>query len=219
MSTPRMSSTESVKLNSLWGPRGGGGAEREDAARLLFGMGVTQRWFTEIGFEFARGADSGTKLEAVEWENIFQLTEQGEYPVDVGLLVEIERPQDRSEGYELKVGPLFQTDVGRFQLNGNLIFERHIDAREESHTELAYQWQVKYRWKPAFEFGAMGFGDLGKWDNWEPHHEQSHLLGPAVFGKLPVGERKAVKYNAAYLTGVTDGAADHVLRLQLEYEF
>lgn len=207
------------EIELVLGAQRGGGAEREDAALLLFGMGVTQRWFTEVGVEFARGADSGTKLEAVEWENIFQLTERGQYPVDLGLLVEIERPQDRDEGYELKVGPLFQTEFGRVQLNGNLIFERHFDAKEKSETELAYEWQAKYRWKPALEFGAMGFGELGKWDNWAPHREQSHLMGPAVFGKIHTGERQAVKYNAAYLVGVTDGAADHAVRLQLEYEF
>lgn len=207
------------EIELVVGAQRGGGEEREDAARLLFGMGVTQRWFTEVGFEMSRGADTGTKLEAVEWENIFQLTERGEYPVDLGVLVEIERPQDRDEGYELKYGPLLQTDVGRFQLNANLLFERLVDAKESSDTEMGYQWQVKYRWKPALDFGAQGFGAMGKWNDWAPHNEQQHLLGPAVFGKLPVGEGRAIKYNAAYLLGVTDAAPDHSIRAQLEYEF
>jgi hypothetical protein len=207
------------EIELIIGGQRGGGKEREDAARLVFGLGVTQRWFSEVGFEFARTSDSGSKLEAVEWENTFQLTESGEYPVDVGLLVEIERLQGRDEGYEFKLGPLFQTDLGRFQLNANLLFERHFDAKEKSETELGYEWQLKYRWKPSLDFGAMGFGEMGKWNDWEPSHEQQHLLGPAVFGKLPLGNHQALKYNAAYLLGVSDGAADHVVRMQLEYEF
>lgn len=207
------------EIELVVGAQRGGGEEREDAARLLLGMGVTQRWFTEVGFEMTRGADSGTKLEAVEWENFFQLTERGEYPVDLGLLFEIERPQDRDEGYELKYGPLMQTDVGRFQLNLNLLFERHVDAKDNGDTEMGYQWQVKYRWQKSFEFGAQGFGEMGKWNDWAAHDEQKHLLGPAVFGKLPMGDHQAIKYNAAYLIGVTDGAPDHSIRAQLEYEF
>ena len=47
-----------------------------------------------------------TRIDAFEWENKFQVTEAGEYPVDLGFIVELERPQDRSEGYEMRVGPL-----------------------------------------------------------------------------------------------------------------
>ena len=207
------------EIEMVAGGQRGGGEEREDAALLLFGMGVTERWFTEIGTEFSRGSDTGTKLEAVEWENIFQLTERGEYPVDVGLLLEVERAQDRDEGYEVKFGPLFQTDLGRFQLNANLLFERSFDTKEKSETELGYEWQVKYRWKPLLEFGAMGFGDMGKWDNWESSSEQKHQMGPAVFGKLSLGERQALKYDAAWLWGVTDGAPKNNFRMRVEYEF
>jgi len=50
----------------------------------------------------------GLRFDAFEWENKFQVTEAGEYPVDLGFIVELERPQDRSEGYEMRFGPLFR---------------------------------------------------------------------------------------------------------------
>jgi hypothetical protein len=195
------------------------GEERESAGSIGFGLGVTPWWFTELYAKFEREGSEATKLEAVEWENKFQLTETGKYPFDLGLIVELERPQDHAEGWEVKLGPLLQTEFGKVQVNANLLFERHFDAEEKSETELGYQWQAKYRWRQELEFGAQGFGEVGEWDNWEASDEQEHKAGPAVFGKLPLGGHQAIKYNAAYLIGLSDAAPDHTLRVQVEYEF
>ncbi len=40
---------------------------------------------------------------------------------------------------------------------------------------------------PTFEYGLQGFGEVGKWDDWESSSDQQHKAGPAIFGKLPVG--------------------------------
>jgi hypothetical protein len=72
---------------------------------------------------------------------------------------------------------------------------------------------------PVFEFGAQGFGDLGKWDHIAPRKEQSHLFGPAVFGKLDLGGRHAITYNAAYLIDANDAVHSNTFRTQVEYEF
>ena len=159
-----------------------------------------------------------------EWENKFQLTETGKYPVDIGLLTEIEAPlSGHKEPYELRIGPLLQTEFGKLQLNGNLLFERKFGPKDSDdthyNTEIGYQWQVKYRWLQAFEFGAQGFGEMGKWNNWDKSDQQNHRMGPAVFGKIGVGPKQAIKYNAAMLFGTTNAAPDHTLRMQLEYEF
>ena len=159
-------------------------------------------------------------FDAWEWENRFQLTETGKYPVDVGFLLEIERPKDRSEGYEYRWGPLLQTDIGSdIQANLNLLIEKHIRASTAQAAELGYQWQVKYRWRPEFEFGAQGFGDVGPWNHWEPHSEQPHIAGPAIFGRFRVAQKQVIKYNAGLLFGLTDAAPRTTLRFQAEYEF
>jgi len=185
-----------------------------------YGYGVSQHWWTELYRKYESFAsESFTKFDAWEWENKFQLAEQGQYPVDVGFVIELERPRDRSQGYEVLFGPLFQTDIGKLQLNGNLLFQRNIRADIPHHTEFGYQWQAKYRGKPEFEFGLQGFGEIGTWNHWDPPEERTHRLGPAVFGKLPLGGRQAVRYNAAWLVGAASGAPRNTFRMQVEYEF
>ena len=139
--------------------------------------------------------------------------------MDVGFLLEIERPTNHAEGWEVKWGPLLQTEFGKVQLNANLLFQRSFLAEEPSATVFLYQWQLKYRWLPEFEFGLQGFGEMGKWNDWVAKDEQAHRVGPAVFGKLPLGGGQAIKYNAAWLVGTSKAGADHTLRMQVEYEF
>jgi hypothetical protein len=191
----------------------------EDAYAVSYGQGVTPWWFTEAYVKFEGATAQPTKAEAVEWENVFQLTETGKYAADVGILLEIERPRDHGEGFELTYGPLLQTEVGRVQLNGNLLFQRHVRATEAFETELHYEWQVKYRWLPAFEPGLQGFGDMGKWDHWAPAAEQSHAVGPALFGRVGLGGHHALRYDAALLFAASAAAPDRTLRFRLEYEY
>ena len=49
--------------------------------------------------------------------------------------------------------------------------------------------------------------------------QQSHRAGPAVFGKVKLGGREAIRYNAAWLHGVSSAAPRDTFRIQAEYEF
>lgn len=193
---------------------------RESAYSLGLGLGVNSWWFTEVYGKWHKEPGARHGFDAWEWENKFQLTPTGKYPVDVGFLFEIERPKDRSEGYEYRWGPLLQADLGTsVQANLNLLIEKHVRAEAAGKAELGYQWQLKYRWHPEFEYGLQGFGDVGPWNHWEPHSEQPHIAGPALFGKVRVGQKQVIKYNAGLLFGMTDASPRHTLRLQAEYEF
>jgi hypothetical protein len=196
-----------------------GADPRESAASVGFGYGANEWWFTEVYLKYKRENNEGTRFDAIEWENKFQLTETGKYPVDVGFLLEIERPQDHAEGWEVKWGPLFQTEFGKLQFNANLLFQRNYRAAAPGDTQFLYQWQAKYRWLPQFEYGLQGFGEMGKWNRWASSDQRSDRTGPAIFGKLPMGNHQAIKYNVAWLVGLSSAAPDHTLRMQVEYEF
>ena len=193
---------------------------RTSATTLGLGYGVNSFWFTEVYFKAKRETPDSLRYDALEWENKFQLTETGKYPVDVGFIVEIERPKDRSEGYELRFGPLFQTELTQSVVaNLNILFGKNYRTTTPAPMELGYQWQLKYRWMPQFEVGAQGFGRLGPVRNWLPGDQQEHKLGPAVFGKIRLEGRRAIYYNAAWLVGANSNTARNTFRLQAEYEF
>jgi len=186
---------------------------------LKFGYGITSWWAAEVGLLWHRDPGARFGYDAWEIENRFALTEPGRYPVDLGLLIEVERPKDRSEGTELRYGPLLQTQWGALQGNLNLLFERHLRAEEPPVTQFGYQWQLRWRVDPQLDWGAQGFGETGPWHHWSPRSEQSHQLGPALFGRAKVSPGAALKYDAALLFGSGGAAPRSAIRARLEYEF
>jgi hypothetical protein len=199
--------------------------ERESAGSLGFGWGVKPWWFTEAYLKYEKEGGERTRYDAFEWENKFQLTEPNQYAVDVGFITEIEIPRERhDEGYELKFGPLFQADTGPVRWNANLLFERHFRAHAQDPDEppgmqMGYQLQARYDFSGDFGVGAQAFGEMGKWNHWAPRSEQNHRAGPAVFGRVKLGGRNVIRYNAAYLLKASDAAPDNTFRVQVEYEF
>ncbi|HUQ29222.1 MAG TPA: hypothetical protein VM051_11560 [Usitatibacter sp.] len=199
------------------------GGERTSVGSFGVGYGATEWWFTEAYLKWHKEGSDKSKYDAFEWENKFQLTESNKYFVDVGFITEFEVPRERHiEGYEFKFGPLFQFDTGPLRWNANLLFERMFRSHEEgAHPwEMGYQLQAAYRLRSGIDVGVQAFGEMGKWNQWEPRDEQLHRIGPAVFGKVKLGEgRQAIKYNAAFLFGETPATPRHTFRLQAEYEF
>jgi len=182
-----------------------------------FGWNVTGRWYSEFLASYIGGYDSPTTLSNWEWQNDVLLT-QGQYPFDLAIHTLYSRPKDASDGSTLEVGPAFQTEFTRTQLNLNVFFDRGLGAQAYDATELRYQWQVRQHWLPLLNVGAQGFGELGPWDHWLPADQQSHRAGPAIFGHARLGPGD-LGWQAAYLFGKAYGMHGDMLTLRVKYEF
>ncbi|MEO5596037.1 MAG: hypothetical protein ABIQ97_02700 [Lysobacteraceae bacterium] len=191
------------------------GAPSTHAFVFDVGRGITDRWKTELVLEYAGGGGERGKLEAVEWENILVLTEQGKYWADVGLFAEYEHVFGGGPD-EIKIGPLFQKEFGPAIANLNLVFERQVGSGASTDIELDYAWQVKWRGKESLQWGLQGFGGLGAINHLGAGDK--HSLGPAIFGVKRLAGGRKVSFDAAVLAGLNDAAPDVTVRFQLEYE-
>lgn len=188
------------------------------APEIGLAYNVTARWYTEltvVGFRMGAGS---THLVAAEWQNDFMLT-QGQYPFDLAFHTNVERATDGSGAIGIEYGPVLQTEVGRTQFNVNLFLQRELHAEEREPTELAYQWQVKYRWKEKLAFGVQGFGEVGEWNHWLPREKQSHRVGPALFGSWHLGGKQELRYEAAILTGKNSAIHGKTFSTRIQYVF
>ncbi len=191
----------------------------ESATSIGYGFTPKTWWFTEFYAKYAKPPGESQHFDAWELENRLQLTDTGQYPVDVGFLLEIARPQDRTEGYETTYGPMFQAEWGKVQGNFNIFIQNHVRATERFDTEMLYQMQIKYRDSAKLEWGAQAFGNVGQWNRWSSASKREFKVGPALFGKLKTGTKKAISWNAAVLIGTTNATPSTTLRAQIEYEF
>lgn len=190
----------------------------EQQYKVAVGHGIMSRWFTEIVFEYETGPGESLNLEAVEWENIIQLTEPGQYFLDMGIFAEYVHKRDGDAAAKVEIGPMFQYEQGPVVFNLNTIFEREVGDGAASPTELTYGFQAKWRGNELFEPGVQAFGELGEWDNWGASNQQEHNFGPAFFGKLKQGDY-SIKYSAGWLLGLTSITPDNTIRFELELEY
>ncbi|MBI5150284.1 MAG: hypothetical protein HZA28_05900 [Candidatus Omnitrophica bacterium] len=186
--------------------------------KYALGYGVTDRWFTEVYGEVEKeynddGEDFDFYFTEVEWENKFQLTDKGQYPVDVGFLLEyaVSAEDKRADKLEWKV--LLAKEIGKTKHYANFKFEHGVGGGHANETEGGFAWSSRYRlnehFEPGFEYHA-GLGGLNEGRNFQ---EQDHQAGPVFYGAL--GD---FHYDLGYLWGVSKAAFDGELKWILEYE-
>jgi high-affinity iron transporter len=177
----------------------------------------TAWWRTELLGEWE--SEGGESLEATEvaWENVFQLTPQGKYWMDFGVLAEYAHSLEDDGEDAIELGLLGEKQFTSTVLTANLIFEREFESGADTEMEYA----ARYRWRvsQAFEPGIELYGGLGDWGANGSLNDNEHQLGPSLMGKLQTGERSAFKYEAAVLFGLTQESPDTTVRFLLEYEF
>jgi len=207
-----------VDWRTGFGSQGPTTAARNDYS-LGFGYGVTGHWFTELAAHYEQ-QDASLALRDFAWENILQLAEPGQWPVDVGVAIEAERSNQSSDQWEITAGPLLQREFGRYQANFNVLFGHIIENTGTATVRVHFQWQLKYRYSEPCEFGIQGFDYVSTSRNtWAPYQEQVHRVGPVALGRFELRHERSLSYNAALLFGITDHSPDRTLRFQFEYEF
>lgn len=187
--------------------------------KYAFGYGVNKYWFTEIYGESERmkndnDEDSNFKFTAVSWENRFQLTEQGQFPVDVGAYFEYEASFENKHPDNIEAKLLLEKSLTKFTHTLNLTLEQQVGRHPDEDLAGGLAWSSKYRLKqwfqPGFEWHSK-FGEIGQMVSFQ---DQQHQLGPVFYGKIG-----HVKYDAGYLFGMSDAAPKGEIKWIVEYEF
>jgi hypothetical protein len=191
-----------------------GGRERQQ--QLGLGWAPDARWFGAVYGAWTSEDGAGWRQD--EWSALAHAWLLAPGPVQVGLLAQVDKPRDRDEGTGFTAGPTLQVNTDDVQFNLDPRLEWRAGAAERAPASLGYQWQAKALLGPRLEWGAQGFGELGPWRHWAPRGEQSHLLGPAIFGKWMLADGRPLRLDAAWLVGI-GGATRAVLRLRIDHEF
>ena len=192
---------------------------RETQQTLGLGGTPTARWYTSVYAAWAAEDGGAFGIDEWSWTNHLQLTSPGDGPIDVGLLCEVSRPQDRAEGrLGISCGPTLQMDTDDLQFNFNPLLDKQVGSAEPQKLALGYQWQVKGLVARGVELGAQGFGSVGPWNHWSSASQQQHTLGPAIFLKTSAFGGP-IRLDAAWLIGVGSGSPKNTLRLRLQHEF
>ncbi|MBI1328041.1 MAG: hypothetical protein GC136_10425 [Alphaproteobacteria bacterium] len=189
-------------------------AARDGAVAAKLGMEYGFKGFSlelEGDIENA-GDDNNTNYNATSLKLKTQLTEKGAYWLDVGARLAYEENHTAGpESMELKI--ILAKDTEKFRHIANFIFDREVGNGAVNDMNGGFSWGSRYKCSKAFQPGFEMYNNFGSLSNRPDFQDQDHSIGPAVYG----GFGEGWKYEAAYLAGLTDNAADDRFKFVIEY--
>ncbi len=174
---------------------------------LGIGRSLTDRWAVEF-YAIATGqSGESLSIDAYELEAQWQLTEQGEYAIDWGLLFELEREID-ANAWEFAATLLAARDFGRTTVTANLGLIYEGGERIENEFESILRMQMRYRMKETLEPSV------------EVHVGQdTTAIGPTIGGLMRVSNGRKLRWDVGLFAGITERSPDHILKANIEFEF
>lgn len=183
--------------------------------KIAVGYGINDWWQAEIEGEFEKNGGHGYKYNATAVESVFQFTEHGEYAVDIGMFIEYEFAHPTGSADKLEAFLLLAKDIGKFTTIANVGFEQEVGSNRNKNPEFEVKLLEKYNYSKMINPAIEYYGELGEATHGSDFNTQKHRIGPVLQGKLGHG----VKYDAGVLFGISKGAEDYAVKLNLEYEF
>ncbi|MCK5665291.1 MAG: hypothetical protein KAI17_17510, partial [Thiotrichaceae bacterium] len=175
--------------------------------RLAYGQSFNEHWFGEIYLVGEKNREQEFKLTAVELEALWQITEQGEYEQDWGMLFEIEHERD-SDVSEIASALLIEQQWGKWVGTANLYLIYEWGSKIDNELETAMALQGRYRYsrliEPAIEFYSS---------------DGSEGIGPVLLGNFKLNGRKQIRWEAGVIFGLDNETADQTYKFLLEFEF
>jgi hypothetical protein len=177
--------------------------------------GVKSFWQTELEVVIDKPAQEATRVSGLGWENIFEFTPQGKYWLDAGMLLTYGHALHHSDADDIETRLLLQKDWGRWLHIANIGLDQEIGRNAQGGPDRSFIWSTRYkldtRFNPGFEIQS-DFGQPGA--SSDSFAKQQHYIGPAAYGEILPG----LKYEAAWLAGISDAASSSAARFKLEYE-
>ncbi len=196
-----------LEYRSVWIESGDQPADGLQYHRLGFAKSLNDRWTAELYLIGSRQSGGSLSLEAYEAEAKWQLTEQGEFAVDWGMLFELEVNKDENIR-EYATTLLAEKEFGRWvgALNLAVVYEWGDDISNEWESTLAGQFRYRYSrsFEPALEVYSSDF---------------FKGVGPVALGTVPFAGRRQLRWEAGVIFGADNDSPDQAFRLLLEYEF
>lgn len=178
--------------------------------------GITDHW--GIGFEFVaeRESGEGTRYAVTAMEHTFQLLKQGkDAPFSLGLRLEYEKAHISGEADEANARLLlrYRNDLfeGRFNIGGDREVGSNAARGFNGDVRMSLRYHVNEHFVPALDY----LGSTGRVDDMPRFDDQTHRIGPVIYGHIT----DKIGYQVGYLAGLSEASADHTFKLAVEYKF
>ena len=124
--------------------------------RFELEYGLTDRWDLALYHVLAQGPVEGLHFDSWRLETRYRLAEKDEWPVDVMLYFEVERPVRFAEPWEAEEKLILEKDFGPLGLVANLVAEQKVRHLNQGHL-YEIDLGARYEVTPALRVGVEGW--------------------------------------------------------------
>ena len=172
-----------------------------------FGRSLSDRWAVEVYAIAQKSLGENLSVDTYEFEAKWQLTEQGEFAVDWGLLFELEREIEEN-AWEVSTQLLASRDFGKSTVTANFGIIYEWGERIQNEFESTLRLQMRYRLNESFEPAI------------ELHVGQdTSAIGPAIGGLFRLSGARKLRWEIGVFAGISENSPDQILKANLEFEF
>lgn len=141
--------------NDINAPKAGFDAA-ETVHRFELEYGLTDHWDLALYHVLAQAPGEPLHFDSWRMETRYRLAEKDEWPVDVMLYLEGERPADFAEPWELEEKLILAKDIGSFGFVLNLVGEQKLLHADQGHN-YEIDLGARYEVTPALRIGVEGW--------------------------------------------------------------
>src|SRR5438105_3928499 len=142
--------------NDIEAPKVGGFDAAAVTHRIELEYGLTDHWDLALYHVFESEPGEALHFDSWRLETRYRLAEKGEWPIDVMLYLEAERPGDFRKPWEAEEKLILEKDFGAFAVVANLVGEQKVLHAGEGHS-----WEIdlgaRYEVSPALRLGVEGW--------------------------------------------------------------
>ena len=181
--------------------------------QLELAYGMTENWHSGVYTVYEKLPGTPLKYTQAKWANIIQLSEPGQYWMDVGLYAEYIWAAPRlakADVLELKI--LLEKTVKQWKHTLNLVLKQPLWGTQTS-TSLGYAWRTRYTTAFDLKPGIEVYGSLGAINNLQVTN-QTHLIGPVLEYEIMDG----IEVDFGWLMDTGEGPAYGAFKFNLELE-
>ena len=156
-------------------------------------------------------------------ENTFQLSEPGQYFLNLGFFFEYSQSTQHNAPSAVTFGPIIQKELndvlGLDTLHTlNLFLSRDAGHGATKATGTSYAWQSLILTHPLISPGVEFYGTIADLAHAGPTSQQQHSAGPVLVGAINLAPYGKLKYELGYQFGFTPAFGRSGIRWKLEYE-
>ena len=184
-----------------------GVADHTQLHRFAYGRSLNESWFAEIYLVGEKSDHQSLDTKSIELEAKWQLTEQGEFSADWGLLFELEKDL-HDDKWEIATGLLVEKEWQKWSSRFNFIIAQEWGSDIADELETTFSVQTRYRYSRLFEPAI------------ELYSGQDTLgVGPVALGQIKLSTRRQIKWEAGVIFGFDEQSPNQTLRFAVEFEF